>query len=259
MERRQEIDTTTNKDRWDWKSWLWVFLCSSAIFATVPLARNIQRFVYDSVGSAFFTYAVLAVILAAFGALVYLLAYKFRVRSTSQYLWLFSCAGLYIYFTIALRKHPEEAVHFVEYGLLSYFFFRALSVKIHDWKIYITVMLFVTFVGTVDEFIQWLMPGRVWDYRDVGINALASVIFLIAVWKAIRPEIISGPVKKYSLKMLAGILTANLIFFGLCLANTPDMVKRYTSEFESLSWLRDEEPMTRSWFFRDDPGRDEID
>ena len=180
---------------------------------------------------------------------VYFLFFKYRIKNKSQYFWLFFCAGVYIYFTIQLGKYPEEALHIVEYGLLSYFFFKALSVRIRDWTIYIIVPFFVLFIGGLDEFIQWMMPGRYWDYGDVGLNAFSGVIFIFAVWKAVRPEIISGPVKKYSLKILAWILTANLIFFGLCLANTPDMVKRYTSVFESLSWLRDEETMTVPDFF----------
>lgn len=230
-------------------------LCIAAIFYTVPLARSLQRFVYDSLGKEFFTYTVFVIVCLCLAAALYFLIFKYRIKSRSQYAWLFICAGIYIYFTIQLREHPEEAIHFVEYGLLSYFFFRALSVKVRDWTIYITVMLFVTFVGTLDEFIQWMMPGRYWDYRDVGLNAFSSVIFLFAVWKAIRPEIICGPVKKHSVKIFAGILTVNLLFFGLCLLNTPDMVKRYTSEFESLSWLRYEEPMTDFRLFQEDRGR----
>lgn len=190
-----------------------------------------------------------------FAAVLYFLFFKWQIRSVAQYVWLFISAGIYVFLTFQLRRHPEEAIHFVEYGALSYFFFRALSVKIRDWTIYITVFLFVLFVGTLDEFTQWMMPKRYWDYRDIGINALASAIFLFAVWKAVRPGIICELANKHSVKVLAWILTANLIFFGLCLANTPDMVKRYTSVFESLSWLRDEEPMTKSRIFREAPGR----
>ena len=212
-----------------------------------------QKLVYTTVGKEIFTYAVIFIVCLCLVATLYFLIFKYRVKSASQYVWLFFCAGIYIYYTFRLRKHPEEAVHFVEYGVLSYFFFRALSVRIRDWTIYITVILFVSFVGTFDEFIQWLMPGRIWDYRDIGLNTFSSVVFVLAVWKAVRPDIICKPVKKYSVKIFAGILTANLIFFGLCHANTPDMVKRYTSVFESLSWLRDEEPMKGLSLFRDDP------
>ena len=160
--------------------------------------------------------------------------------------------GIYLFYS-PTQKHPEEAIHFVEYGLLSYFVFRALSARIHDKTIYVTALLIVAFVGTLDEFIQWLMPARYWDYRDVGINALASVIFMLAAWRAVRPRIISGPVKKESLKLLALALTLSLIFLGLCLSNTPDMVKRYVSVSPGLEWLLDEETMTEFGHKHRDP------
>ena len=215
-----------------------------AIFATVPLARTIQKFVYNSVGKEFFTYLVLTVILAALGVLVYLLVYKFRVRSVFQYLWLFSCAALYIYFTIALRKYPEEAVHLLQYSLLSYFVFKALSYRVRNWTVYVTTVFIVLLSGISDEFMQWMMPGRYWGLNDVWINLLASMIFAFAVSKGVRPAVICEPVNSFSLKILTGIVTVNLLFFGLCLSNTPDTVKRYTSVFTGLSWLLDEEPMT---------------
>lgn len=241
------------------RSWLWVALCTAFILATVPLARSMQKLVYATVGKEVFTYTVFFIVCLCLAATLYFLIFKYRVKSVSQYAWLFICAGIYIYFIFQLTKYPEEAVHFVEYGVLAYFFFRALSYKVNDWTIYITVILSVTLVGTFDEFVQWLVPQRHWDYRDIGFNTFSGAIFVLVVWKGIRPKIICGPVKKYSIRILAGILTANLIFFGLCLANTPDMVKRYTSVFEGLSWLRDEEPMTEFKLFQEAPANDGID
>lgn len=223
-------------------------ICTAGILFAIPLARSLQKLIYTYAGKKFFTYIVILSVCLFMAAALF----KYPIKKASQYGWLFICGCVYIYSTLQLGKHPEEAFHFVEYGILSYFLFSALSARVRDRTIYITVILFAAFVGTFDEFIQWMMPGRKWDYRDVGLNVFSSFIFMFAVWKGIRPEIISGSVKKFSLKILAAILTADLIFFGLCLANTPDMVKRYTSVFESLSWLRDEEPMTKFMLFRDD-------
>lgn len=234
-------------------------LCTAVIFATIPLARSLQKLVYSTIGKEFFTYAVFFIICVSFAAAFYFLFFKYRIRNNSQYVWLFICAGIYIYYTAALREHPEEAVHFIEYGLLAYFFFRALSAKIRDRTIYLTVILFVSFVGTLDEFIQWMLPERVWDYRDIGLNTFSGAVLMFAVWRGIRPEIISGPVRKISIKIFCWILAANLIFLGLCLANTPCMVKKYTSVFESLAWLRDEEPMTEFRLFQAYPSAEETD
>jgi len=187
---------------------------------------------------------VLFVIISGLTASLYFLIFRLKVKNFTQYFWLIASGGLYVYFTLQLKEHPEEAIHFLEYGLLSFFIFKALSHRIRDWTIYIITILFVSLVGITDEFIQWLLPSRVWDYRDAGINALAAGIFMLLVWQGIKPKIISSPVQKISLKMLCGIISLNLLFLGLCLSNTPETVNNYTSIFESLSWLRDEEPMT---------------
>jgi hypothetical protein len=238
------IKIQSENEMWSLKSWLWVFLCSIGIFSTIPVERAVQVFVYDNIGRDFFTYAVLVAVFFIISLTLYFFLFKLKVRKTSQYIWLFICAGIYIYFTVTLREHPEEAVHFLEYGLLSFFLFRAFSHKIKDNTVYITAALGVLFIGTMDEFLQWLMPKRFWDYRDIGINALAGSVFLLAVWKGIKPKMISGPVKKFSITMLASALTLNLITLGLCLSNTPETVNRYSTFIDKLSWLRHEEPMT---------------
>ncbi|GBD96741.1 MAG TPA: VanZ family protein [Nitrospirae bacterium] len=247
-------DTEKGPHGWSLKAWLWVVLCSIAIFSTVPVARDIQKFIYDTAGREFFTYFVLSAGGSGLAALLYFLVFRLKTRNVSQYLWLFICAGLYVYFTLQLGKqHPEEAIHLLEFGILSCFVFKALSYRIHDRTVYITAVLIVLFIGTTDEFIQWLTPQRVWDYRDIGTNTVAGGIFMLAVWKGIKPEIISGPVKKISIKMLAGTATLNLLFLGLCLSNTPDVVNRYTAVFDNLSRLRSEEVMTEYGYKYKDP------
>lgn len=179
---------------------------------------------------------------------MYFLIFRIRLKNPVQYFWLLFCSGLYLFFTLRLEEHPEEALHFVEYGLLSYFIFRALSQRIRDRTIYIITILCVSLVGIADEFMQWLLPTRFWAYKDVGLNTLAAGIFVLTVWQGIRPKIISSPVQKFSLKILRGMISLNLLFLGLCLSNTPEAVKKYSSAFESLSWLQNEEPMTSPEF-----------
>jgi VanZ family protein len=224
--------------------WLWALICAIGIFITVPIARSLQKFVYDSVGKEFFTYTVLFVIISVLTASLYFLIFRLKVKNFSQYFWLIASGGLYVYFTLQLKEHPEEAVHFLEYGLLSFFIFKALSHRIRDWTIYIITIFFVSIVGITDEFIQWLLPSRFWGYKDVGIDALAAGIFMLVIWQGIKPKTISSPVQKISLKMLCRIISLNLLLLGLCLSNTPETVNSYTSIFTSLSWLRNEEPMT---------------
>jgi len=225
------------------RAWLCVVLYSILIFSTIPIARGIQRSVYNTFGKEAFTYIVLFAILAGLTILLYLFIFRLNIRRPSQYIWLLSCAGLYGYLTLRLRRHPEEAIHLLEYGLLGYLSFRALSRRIHDRTIYITSTLIVLFIGILDEFIQWMMPGRYWGFRDIGINVIGSAILMIALWKGIRPGIIQEDVSRHSIRFLQWMITIDLILLGLCLSNTPRAVDYYTNRLSPLLWLRDEEPM----------------
>jgi len=224
-------------------AWLWVALCTLAIFLVVPLARAIQKFVSARWGRPFFGYAVLAVTALAFCAIVYVLVFRLKIRSPSNYLWLTAVAALYVYFTLKLWRAPEEAVHFLEYGLLGFFLYRALSLKIHDKSIYLTAFLIGSLVGLFDEVLQWMMPGRYWDFRDAGLNALATGLFQVALWKGIKPGAIAEKASPKSVRRVSLLLAANVFLLGLCASNTPQRVASYTARLPFLSFLVKEEPM----------------
>jgi hypothetical protein len=247
------MNTPKEIKSWNLKLWLQAALCVLVIFSTIPVARAFQRFIYSTVGREFFTYFVVTIIFCLIITLLYFFLFRLRVKRVSQYLWLTACSGFYIYMSIQLREHPEEAIHILEYGLLAFFLFRALNHRINDWTVYLSAGLLVLFAGTMDEFLQWLMPERFWSFRDVGINTVAGGILLLALHKGIRSENTGKPVKKHSVKVLSRILVMNLIFLTFCLSNTPGAVQRYTEAFHSLSWLRHEEHMTEYGFKHTDP------
>jgi VanZ family protein len=224
-------------------AWLWVALCTLSIFLVIPLARSIQKFVSARWGRALFGYGVLAATAVAFCILIFILVFRLKVRSASNYLWLTAVAALYVHFTLQLWRAPEEAVHFLEYGLLGFFLFRALSLTISDKSIYPTAFLIGSLIGIFDEVLQWMMPGRYWDFRDAGLNALAIGLFQVALWKGIKPRIISGKMGPKSIRRVSILLAANMIFLGLCASNTPRRVAAYTGRLPFLSFLVKEEPM----------------
>jgi len=224
-------------------AWLWVALCSVSIFLVVPVARTIQKFVSDNLGRSLFGYFVLAVLGIACIFLLYYLIVKLKIRNVSNYVWLFIISGTYVYFTLKLWESPEEAIHFLEYGLLGFFLFRALSIKIRDKSIYITATLFALFVGTFDEILQWITPDRYWDFRDVGLNALSGGLFQLLLLTVVKPKIISGKISTHSVRVLTTMSAVCLVLLGLCASNTPKRSAYYTDLIPGLSFLREEESM----------------
>jgi len=224
-------------------AWLWVALCALAIFLVVPTARAIQKFVSDHWGRPLFGYFVLAATAATFLIIFSILFFRLKIRSLPNYLWLFAVAAFYVYFTLKLWQNPEEAVHFLEYGLLGFFLFRALRFSIKDRSIYCSAFFIGLLVGIFDEIMQWAMPGRYWDLRDVGLNALAIGLFQVALWKGIYPKMTFEKLRLKSLRITSLLLGANLILLGLCLSNTPERVSAYTELLRFLAFLEKEEPM----------------
>ncbi len=234
-------------------AWLWVGLCTAAIYAIIPLARAIQRFVSTHGGRALFGYLVVGTTAAAFCGLVYVLYFRLRIRSIPRYLWLILVAGCYIYFTLRLWKTPEAAVHFLQYGLLGYFLFRALSFSIKDKSIYPAALLIGSLIGTFDEIIQWAVPGRYWDLQDVGLNAIAVGLFQIALWQGVKPKIISEKARPESFRRISILLGANLVLLGLCLSNTPRVVAWVARRLPALAFLEKEEAMSEYRYKHKDP------
>lgn len=234
-------------------AWVWVALCILAILLIVPLARTIQAFVSTHWGRSLFGCAVLGAVGIVFLATVTRLVFRLKVRSPGRLLWLAAVAGLYVYFTLKLWRAPEEAVHFLEYGLLGFLLFRALSYSIRDKTVYLAAFLISSTVGIFDEILQWIIPGRFWDFRDVGLNALAAGLFQVALWRGIKPSLISERVTPKSARRISVLLIMNLVLLGLCASNTPQRVARYAGRLPSLSFLLKEEPMYEFSLKHEDP------
>ena len=208
------------------------------------MGRRIQIFVTNNWGRELFGYFVLIVLSIGAIYLFYYLIFELKIRNPSRYIWLFVITGLYIYFTLKLWKIPEEAIHFLEYGLLGFFLFKALSHNIKDKSIFFTATLFALFIGTFDEIFQWIIPERYWDFRDVGLNGLSGGLFQLAIWKVMRPKFISEKFSAKSLKIFTSIFVGCFIILGLCVSNTPNRVYNYTTQIPFLSFLQKEEAMS---------------
>jgi VanZ family protein len=76
-----------------------------------------------------------------------------------------------------------EAFHFVEYGLVAYLFSRAWRGHPDVAGVLLAACAGVA-VGVADEWVQWLVPGRVGEVHDVALNAVAvgcGVMISVAV------------------------------------------------------------------------------
>jgi len=225
-------------------SWLGVVLCVASILLMVPIARTIRNFVETTWDVSLFGYLVLIFVFATFLASLYILWFRLNIRSLSNYLWLAAVALIYVYFTLKLWGRPEEAIHFLEYGLLGFLLYQALRYHIRDKGIYLIAVLIGALVGIFDEALQWMIPRRIWDFRDLGLNALSVGLFQLAIWQGIKPKLLDSRIQSRSIKTISRLSIAYLLLFGLCFSNTPERVQSYSKLLPFLSFLQKEEPMS---------------
>lgn len=86
--------------------------------------------------------------------------------------------------------YPSERLHFLEYGLLGMLILRAsLRTKPHSWRASFGLAAVVLcLIGTVDEVIQYLLPNRFFDWRDLWFNVLGGLLGFGAYLVAAPPK-----------------------------------------------------------------------
>jgi len=234
-------------------AWLWAALCALAIFFVVPFARAIQAFTTKHFGAAFFIILLLAVVAAAFLVVLYILIFRLKIRTASQYIWLAGSVALYFFIGLTRIKNPSEGAHYLEYGLLGCLLFRAWRFSIPNGSAYWAALFSGSLVGIIDEIVQWITPDRYWDLLDVGMNALAVGLVLIALWKGIRPKPKSAKIGPKSVRIVSILIAANLLLLGACLSNTPERTAAWAGRFPFLAPLEKQEPMRGTILKHQDP------
>ena len=236
------------------RAWLAVCIWALVIFLTIPLARPIINAVSEGLDRAVFMYLVLSIIAIVFVlSLVYL--FRNRLFAPARLIWLFLPASVFVAYTIHLSaKSPEEAIHFVQYGVLGLLVFRALSIARPCIITYFSAAVICGIIGTVDEVIQWLVPGRYWGFRDIWLNFFSGALVQVAIAGGLQPAYIARRPALNDIRFLCKLLTAAAVLIGLCLLNTPDRIAWYAERIPGLRYLKENESvMTEYGYLYQDP------
>ncbi len=217
-------------------SWLWVGLCSLAIFATVPFARVLQRWVSGNLGDQAFV--LLAVVfLGLAGCWIVARLRRSRNRDARGHVWLLAVAAAYAGLIWNLSGQAAEVLHLLEYGLLGLLAFRALAHRMRDYGIYLAATLIGAIVGALDEALQWATPNRYWELRDIAINAVASGLVQVAIAGGLRPQWIQGWPDRRSARTIVQLALGVWLLLALSIVNTPERIAWYADRVPGLSFL----------------------
>lgn len=125
--------------------------------------RRLQYLVRDN-----FTSTQLAIVFFTLSILLLGLLFRHAVKSQRQNLLLHVIWTAVVFLLLPFAfSNVEERLHFIVFGVFGFF-----SVKIFGATI---AVLVISVVSGLDECLQWLLPDRVGDLRDVGINWLAGI------------------------------------------------------------------------------------
>lgn len=199
---------------------LWIGL----IYATIPFVRRVQEAFSARWPPALVGYAVILVVICAAVISVARLRRRELRIGWVDIAWLAAAATVAIVWTGRLMGQPEEAVHFIEYGVLGVLLYRTLAEHIPDWTVHVAAITAGIVVGTVDEFIQWLAPERFWDYRDIVLNGGAVALVQIAIWRLVRRP--AKAVTWSSWQLVCRFAAIEVLLLTLCLAATPQRLAR---------------------------------
>ena len=84
---------------------------------------------------------------------------------------IFSGLGLALFLVVFLVENNVERLHFIIFGLFGFFSARLFTPPF--------AASFCLLMGAGDELLQYFLPSRVGDLRDVGFNLIAATFGLL--------------------------------------------------------------------------------
>jgi len=227
-----------------------VLLWAGTILVTVPLVRSLQEWVAVHLGSAFFGYLTITGLAVALSGAVVLLGPS-AVKWPRSLAWLGGVTAVAMWWTLHLWARPEEAVHVLEYGLLSLLVVRAMRCRLRDPWVFLCAVLLTAGFGVIDELVQWVTPRRYFDLRDVWLNTGAAGLAQIGLWQGVlearqrtgqaRPGLAGGrliePASRRGARLACRLGAALVLLLLVVLAATPARLEQLAGQvpwFERL-------------------------
>jgi hypothetical protein len=108
----------------------------------------------------------------------------------------------------------------------------------------------VGIIGITDEYIQWVVPSRYFDLRDIRTNFIAGALAQVAIAGGLRPALVARPPTGASLRRLCRVAALTLSLLAVSFVNTPERVGWYASRVPFLSFLLDSTSMMIDYGYR---------
>jgi len=175
------------------------------ILISVPYIRFFQDYVKSHDLVKIYDYAL-------YGMCFFLVAFVFyNIFLKRKVQWknilAYGATGLIFAAGLSIVHETVERIHFIQYGFLVLLLFNVLRSRIDDLSIYVWTFLLATCVGVLDEWIQWWVPSRFGEIRDIYINLIAILVGLACIHFLWRPTGIKNHFPRSRWRTLLVLLT----------------------------------------------------
>lgn len=163
---------------------------SAAVVLAAPFMGRLQSVLRQALPTGQYVMLVGGAVAAALVIAVLFAITRIRERRAARFgtmalALLLGVAYTTVYSTGSAEVDAVERVHFIEYGLIAFLFYRVWR-SAGDVSIVVLPLLCGFVVGTLDEWLQWFIPGRVGEAHDVFLN-LASIVCGLMFGVAMSP------------------------------------------------------------------------
>ena len=150
--------------------WVLIIIYVLFIYVSLPFFPDFIRVLRNLISKELLNLLSLVLSISFFLLLsVWIYNKKYKAK---QFLLIISPLLLLTYLSLSLDVWVER-IHFIEYAVLGILISRAVNAINLQGIIYTGFL--VTLIGAVDEIIQWFLPNRVGDMRDVFMNAVGGL------------------------------------------------------------------------------------
>lgn len=168
--------------------WGWVAGVTAFIYASLPVMPSLWG-ALDRRAPLMLRGSMVLVALLSVGGVWAAVLYE-RAERRPLPLMVLALATALLALGLYLPAFPTERFHFIEYGLLGALILRAsLRSRPGDWKVgFGLAALVLVALGVMDEVFQYLLPNRVFEWRDIWFNIAGGLIGFGAYLVMAPPE-----------------------------------------------------------------------
>ena len=198
--------------------WLWTAIgVSAALILGAPFIGQLRSAIRTAAGPSFVALLSAVVGIAAVAAIGFALR-QIQDRRSQRYRALAAAVAIAIgYSWFAATGNAEvdavERFHFIEYGLITVLFYRAWR-PVGDGSVLVMPVIAGLIVGTLEEWLQWFIPVRVGEVRDVLLNLFAIATGQLFSLGLHPPPVVTRALNPRSRRFAARVAAAGLVLLA---------------------------------------------